>query len=687
MKILHPRELRAADLPALESPFFAAEKARNLLHNSCHQDLERLLGKPPGFSQGARAFYRQRAALTESVLREISGGRLFLVIESVDGEPSAPVVLWREDHSGAGRWEVTESNSHPEIISGVAAMNQCGITPRQLSGQTVHGIGGLPASNFGMEYRLRQREEALRKAATPTPHASQVSRTITPVSPGAKPTQSNTKEPPPEIHLEIGIFTDGTLNNAENSRELEERVATECAEAFERGDISEEECGYRLGLMMGGSYGNAPSNVAKLARSYDDSSTDLENRVIHRLWVYAPGIGTKTGEGDSLVGSISGMGETGVVSQVRSVFANVAERVAGLEFAGAISSMTIDLFGFSRGAASARHAVNEIQLGQNGALGEAFRNQRIDWPGQTVIRFVGIFDTVAAIVNPYLLDFAPGNGRNEPVRISLDPTHIGAAVHLVAGDECRQNFSLNSLRSADGSLAENFREISLPGAHSDIGGGYQDAQREDVLVSPYHIIPTDRNRWPEQTMEWDNLRELRRKVASEGWLGAYSLPVQPSEDHDPAPAELGPESMAYLEIYKKFSAHPAPDGRVELALRMVRQVRGEYSRIPLKVMHELAKKAGVPFNDIGESESTRLPDELTPVADKIIDQILSGSDSPSLNLEQQALIRERYTHCSANYNPLRTMIGGLVATLRLGRNFSPNAPVDSGERVIHPNNY
>src|SRR5690554_2366240 len=84
-------------------------------------------------------------------------------------------------------------------------------------------------------------------------------------------------------------------------------------------------------------------------------------------------------------------------------------------------------------------------------------------------------------------------------------------------------------------------------------------------------------------------------------MGAFCQHL-PSEDHGPAPGELGPESMAYLEIYKKFSAHPAPDGRVELALRMVRQVRGEYSRIPLKVMHELAKKAGVPFNGIGESE-------------------------------------------------------------------------------------
>ena len=686
MKIIQPQDLQAADLPGLESPFFALEKARSFIQNDPNLNLERLLGRPATYGLGARAFKEQRNTHIENVLREIRDGRLFLVFESIDGEPSSPVVRWREGERGEGRWQVTEAGVDPEIIAGVKALNQHGVTPGDLRAQGSMGVGSLPSGYFTMEYRLKQREQALRQDVQSGGVASSFSNNVLPVSALTKTTESFTTKAPQEIHLEIGIFTDGTLNNAENSRELEERVANECVEAFDRGEISLEECEYRLSLAMGGSYGNAPSNVAKLARHYAETKDRSGNREIHQLWVYAPGIGTKTGEGDSLVGSISGMGETGVVSQVRDVFANVANRVSGLELSGTINSLKVDLFGFSRGAASARHAVYEIQQGQSGALGEAFRKEGIDWPDETKIRFVGLFDTVAAIVNPFLLDFAPSNTRNEPVRGCLDPAHVERAVHVVAADEVRKNFSLNSLRNADGSLAEAFREISLPGVHSDIGGGYPDAQREDVLLTPYHLIPTNRHRWPEQTMQWDNLEELRSKVASEGWIGERGLPDQSSERYDSATAGFGSEAEPYLGIYKKVSSHPAPDGRVELALRMVRVVRGEYSRIALKVMYELAKESGVPFSDINRSESARLPEDLEPIAETILDQVTSGSDSPSLSAEQLALVRERFTHYSANYNPLRTMMKGLVATFRLGRHFSPNAPADSGKRTIHPNN-
>ncbi|MCU1759726.1 DUF2235 domain-containing protein, partial [Pseudomonas sp. 14P_8.1_Bac3] len=47
-------------------------------------------------------------------------------------------------------------------------------------------------------------------------------------------------------------------------------------------------------------------------------------------------------------------------------------------------------------------------------------------------------------------------------------------VHLVAKDERRHNFSLNSAGAAD---------IRLPGAHSDLGGGYIPNIIERVLLS------------------------------------------------------------------------------------------------------------------------------------------------------------------------------------------------------------
>src|SRR5690606_41196760 len=67
---------------------------------------------------------------------------------------------------------------------------------------------------------------------------------------------------------------------------------------------------------------------------------------------------------------------------------------------------------------------------------------------------------------------------------------------------------------------------------SDIGGGYPDSQREDVLISPFHMVPANRIRWPEQTMQWDNLEALRQQKAAEGWIGSFSLPVRSSETHE-----------------------------------------------------------------------------------------------------------------------------------------------------------
>ncbi|MBW3198779.1 T6SS phospholipase effector Tle1-like catalytic domain-containing protein [Marinobacter nauticus] len=685
MKIIQPQDLRAADLPGLESPFFALEKARRFIQNNPNTNLERLLGQPATYGLGARAFNQQRNTHIENVLREIRDGRLLLVFDTIDGEPSSPVVRWREEVGGEGRWQVTDAGVDHEIIAGVNALNQHGITPGDLRVQGSMGVGSLPSGDFAMEYRLKQREQASRQDVQSGGSPSSSSNNVLPVSALTKTTESSTTEAPPEIHLEIGIFTDGTLNNAENSRELEERAATECVEAFERGDMSLEECEYRLSLAMGGSYSNAPSNVAKLARHYIESSEESNGRAIHRLLIYAPGIGTKTGEGDSLVGSVSGMGETGIVSQVRNAFFRVVRRIYGLGLSSNIRRLTVDLFGFSRGAASARLAAHEILEGPTGALGRMFQSFDMEWPGKVAVRFVGVFDTVAAVINPLAMDLSPSNERNAPVTVYLDPKKVEAAAHLIAADEHRENFSLNSLRNSDGSLPENFREISLPGVHSDIGGGYSDNQREDVLVTPYYVIPTHRHRWPEQTMEWDNLNNLKLKFESEGWIGEYSMPVQSSEEPDPAPSQLGPLGDAYYQVHKKVSAHPAPDGRVELALRMVRQVRGEYSRIAFKVMWELASQAGVPLRDIRADEETRIPDDLMQVSEDILHQVISGCDSPSLTLGQQALIRQRYVHYSANYNALRFMIGETVTNIRFGRNFSPNAPASSGERAIHAN--
>ena len=78
------------------------------------------------------------------------------------------------------------------------------------------------------------------------------------------------------------------------------------------------------------------------------------------------------------------------------------------------------------------------------------------------IRFLGIFDTVAAIGDP-------ANDDNDPVNVHLKTSQVTKRIyHLTAGDEYRRNFRLN--RNVPGG-GDSFQ---LPGAHSDVGGGYRD---------------------------------------------------------------------------------------------------------------------------------------------------------------------------------------------------------------------
>lgn len=679
MKIVPTRDLVAADLPNLENPFVAAEKLRALIQSD-------RLGLPPALSRLTPFGARNPDPRPQELIRQLGNGELWLVHGVGDGKPVNPVLRWQEDNPQQGRWVVTASEAYFPLHDRVSSLNTNRIGPRQLARQGAGSLGLLPTENLALALQRRRHEETLQQTEAPGDSPLLSASTVASRPAATTTSESSPPQPAPDIHLEVGLFTDGTLNNADNSQALERRIEQECLAPFERGEISEAECRYRLGLEMGLSYTNAPSNIAKLADLYIESSNTVDDTIRHRFMAYAPGIGTKTGDGDSVMGMVTGMGDTGIESQVDRLFREVARRIFRLELQHTIASLQLDLFGFSRGAASARHAAHEINLGPEGALGQAFKAEDIEWPEHVNIRFIGLFDCVAAIINPANGDLSPGNHLNAPVNVYLNPDHVEQAVHLTAANEHRTNFALNSLRNADGSLPANFREISLPGVHSDIGGGYGDSQREDILISPLYPIPEDRARWPEQSMQWDTLERLKQQKEREGWIGDFSLPVRLSERLDPRPRGLGPEGMASLEIYQHASEHPGPSDRVELALRMLRQVRGEYSRVALRAMQTLAIKAGVPLDNIDpEDEATRLPADLKSIAETVVEQISAGAESPTLTLAQQRLVRQRYIHYSAHYNPFKFMALGTPTAFRLFRNFSPNAPTQNGERIVHPN--
>ena len=681
MTLVRPSELRARDLPLVETPFFAADKARRLVKENGHvrSDMYSLFRYGPG----------DRRDIAEAAYQAVKDGELMLVCEGWDG-PFSPMVTWQPDDNlpAGGRWRLDDHwiYTPSEIKSAVAQLNECGVTPDQLRQSAPWGVGSLKVNMFSMHYRQCQRQEQAAQGSEDDHRLSLPLGAAALVAPlpavAASATEEASQAPSPRIHLEVGLFTDGTMNNAANTQAFVEQLEQECLIPYENNTIGREECERRMGLMLGDSYANAASNVAKLWDLYVEDEKEEEGTSTYRFSIYAPGAGTKTGDDDVLYSAATGMGEAGVVEQVKRAFKTLVETTKRLTEGQPIDRLTLDLFGFSRGAAAARHAAHEINQGENGLLAQMLAENGILWPKTVEIRFVGLFDSVAAIVNPAAGDLSAHNNRNHPVKLYLNSDKVRHAVHLTAAHEHRRNFALNSLQSRDGSLPANFREISLPGVHSDIGGGYGDSQREDVLLSPLLQVPRDRVRWPDKTLQWDNLEARRKQIEAEGWIGPHNLPVRQSEQLQAWPKDLGPEGPAQLEIVTRRYDHPAPDGRVELVLRMLRQVRGEYSRVALRLMHQLAAEQEVPLREIDPTDDTMsIQDELMPILQQILEQVEQGSDAPSLTAEHEHLLLQRYIHYSAHYNGIEALVAGTPAKLE---GLYPHAPVLSGERLVYP---
>lgn len=70
----------------------------------------------------------------------------------------------------------------------------------------------------------------------------------------------------------------------------------------------------------------------------------------------------------------------------------------------------------------------------------------------------------------------------DDITVDKVPLHIptvGFTVHLTAEDEHRKKFPLTNIASA----GSESKELTLPGVHSDIGGGYNNGDWEQVILS------------------------------------------------------------------------------------------------------------------------------------------------------------------------------------------------------------
>lgn len=307
-----------------------------------------------------------------------------------------------------------------------------------------------------------------------------------------------------EINARIGIFFDGTNNNLERDREGVRVMLPE------QHGSSPAKIGRPL---LPSEYSH--SNIARLFRAYQET-----DRPRGRFSYYIPGVGTPFDEigepTETSDGKAFGKGGQARIifalfQIVNSIHLTLTEKRLIDDFAAgrqaqdydrivseydrdqsdisalvnffsehinklrqaitanpkpAMLSLTLDVFGFSRGAAQAVGFCNLFN-----DLLEAGKFASIP----ASINFLGVFDTVASIgISASVSQTLPvpdrfANGHLSWARRILDPLPpcVRSGRHFIAAHEQRMNFPVTTLEGPSG-----FKEMYFPGVHSDVGGGY-----------------------------------------------------------------------------------------------------------------------------------------------------------------------------------------------------------------------
>ena len=425
------------------------------------------------------------------------------------------------------------------------------------------------------------------------------------------------------ITIRVGVFFDGTGNNRDNSQS-----GLEKPEAVPPG-------------FAGGSYASALTNVALLHGLYpEDGCLYLKH--------YVEGIGTLTGEADAWFSQATGRWDSGVQARVAETALAIGGQLQALmdrEPGVALRRLEFDLFGFSRGAAAVRHFANDLRRGAGSLLALALKDcpgladGRFSWEEGIVINFIGLFDTVAAI-------FSPLTGRDGmgDLNLRLDPSLARRVVQLVAADEHRHHFP----------LVGSACDIVLPGAHADIGGGYPARMQEQVLLCKPRSNRVPAGTPVERTAAYAQVGDLLEYSCCEGPLPRPQVVTWevPLEHHRAS------RDMQYKEVH--------------VALYREREVLGQLSQVYLRVMRELAVEVGVPFAVV-EGE---LPRELEVIYGKLRDFALGRLADPGLREDEAGLLKARYIHTSAHWNPLKGLRNSGLDLLYIDR------PAEGGRLVL-----
>ena len=344
------------------------------------------------------------------------------------------------------------------------------------------------------------------------------------------PPQDNNKEDSnsKQIKVHIAIFFDGTGNSMMNVKERKAYDA-QATKTKQRDDY----------YKSNDSHLNDLSNVAKLYTMYRAKM----NKGNYNVSIYIEGIGTaprsvaeetycsqyfnsKGKYDDSTIGQAFGCGEYGVngkiergCQKIKNCLLDILkkENDPNIEI-----ELTLDAYGFSRGAAAARSFTSRIKeaKGDTFSFGKVLKDELetlcmsllIPFPSSTFstikkylapifskenryqiclmnvldeeqiklskdieVSFLGLYDTVSSYGESF-------NDDVNELALTIDDSIVKNVYQICAADEYRKNFSLT--------LVEPFaNNVIIPGAHSDIGGGYSDNKQEKyILYKNYYSV-------------------------------------------------------------------------------------------------------------------------------------------------------------------------------------------------------
>ncbi|MGK0706975.1 hypothetical protein ACSFCW_26605 [Yokenella regensburgei] len=300
-----------------------------------------------------------------------------------------------------------------------------------------------------------------------------------------------------------------------------------------------------------------------------------------------------------------------------------------------ILNLEFDCFGFSRGAALARHFACKLfskdaeTVGEFGKIITQF-NCVLD---KCTTNFLGVFDTVPTVwsydkmwMDPH--DTTSTNG----FEVNLPANVANGVLQLTASHECRYNLGLNSLKGF-------YPELELAGAHSDIGGGYAASMIEKKRVTDYFkyglFSPHNRSK--------SDADDLCKKQLSDAL----------SNDHTKWGRLINIDDLNLVEAWKdKHTIFPLSlDKYAEQGVLTRKNIDGSLQYVSYMLMLDAAMRHSCSFDSSAKSYEIYIGKDLEgyySAARVALDDVLSGKMA-TIPQEYIDDITEKYIHISADW--------------------------------------